>query len=99
MKKIFLPVTTLLFLCAFSCGPKESPLSKEAKEKGVVSAQVFLNVDTADEMALQKSLLDAKVVESHYRLIKDTLAANDFEEAFLSYVKAHNAQLASRLHQ
>ena len=99
MKKRFGKIAVLLLLALVaSCGGKEtSPLSQQAKQRAVKAAKNVEAIESTDTFAIQEALVEAAALRSQYLLKDDSIAAGDFDEAFMNHLRKHRPDLAKAL--
>ena len=99
MKKKFGKITALILLgvVAGCGGDATSPLSQQAKQRAVKAAKEVVAIDATDTFAVQQALVEAAALRSQYLLKDDSIAARDFDNAFMEYLGRHNPQLAKSL--
>lgn len=99
MEKIFGKMAVLVLLALLTCcgGNDTSPLSQQARKRGVNAAKELAAIEATDTFAIQKALVEAASLRSQYLLKDDSIAAKDFDAAFLEYLQRHKPQLAKTL--
>lgn len=73
------------------CGKSAS--EKEAEACAAKAAAAVIATDHADTLALQQSILDAKVQQSQYAVKGDSAAVKAFDKTFEAYLKEHDNAL------
>ncbi len=91
--QILLAATAVLALAA--C--RHSPHADEARQRASEAAAKVVGTNPTDTLAMQRSILDAKAVQSEYALMGDSVAVEIFDEEFQKYVAEHNARLAGQM--
>ncbi len=76
---------------------RHSPHADEARQRAGEAAAKVVGTDPADTLAMERSILDAKAVQSEYALMGDSVAVEIFDEEFKKYVTEHNARLAGQM--
>ena len=96
-KKIYIGLMFLLALGA--CTEAGSEYEEEARERGIFWAKILIekNKNLKQGEMLETTVLDAKVVQSEYLLIGDTLAAKAFGESYKAYIEANDSILAKEM--
>ena len=98
MRKILHIFSAALFMgLAWSCGDKTSPNSAQARAQARQAAATVLAIERADTFAMQEALLEASAKRSEYEIMGDTIAAGDFNRAFLDTIAKVDPQLAKEL--
>lgn len=94
--KIYIPVVSLILFIISGCSRTSKSLDI-AREKGIKAASGLVHTDRYDQMALQNCILSAKAIQSEYLIAGDTVKANEFEKAYMEYIKTHDTKLAEEL--
>ena len=92
-----LAAVAMLALLAGCGGKATSPLSQQAKQRAVKAAKNVEAIDPTDTFAIQQALVEAAGLRSQYLLKDDSIAARDFDEAFLIHLQKNNPSLAKAL--
>lgn len=91
MRKYVVMTAAAALLTLAGCGKSAS--EKEAEACAAKAAAAVIATDHADTLALQQSILDAKVQQSQYAVKGDSAAVKAFDEAFEAYLKEHDNAL------
>jgi len=70
-----------------------SPMEAEARQAGTEAAQQLMQIDRTDTLSMQRSILDAKCVQSKYALARDSDAVRAFDDGFATTLKEGDASL------
>ena len=99
MKKKFGKIAALVLLGVIAgCGGKAtSPLSLQAKQRAVKAAKNVEAIEATDTFAIQQALVEAAGLRSQYLLKDDSIAAQDFDEAFMNHLRKNRPDLAKAL--
>lgn len=97
MRNLALAAMALLALSACHKQPATSPRSGEARQRAVEAAVNVAGLNTADTLAVQRALVQAASGRGTYELMGDTIAASDYDEAFLDTLSKLNPQLAQQI--
>ena len=77
-------------LAATACSqPQDTTRIDEARNRATAAADSVVAADSTGLMALQKSILAAKAVQSEYLLTGDTAAADTFDTTFRRQIATH----------
>lgn len=92
-----------LAIACVSCGnsqkPRVSPLDSEARQRGEEAAVWIIDTfhNEKSRLKLEGAILRVKAMQSEYILMGDTLAAEAFDESFVSYIRQNNDSIANLL--
>ena len=92
-----LAVVAMVALLAGCGGKATSPLSQQAKQRAVKAAKNVEAIESTDTFAIQEALVEAAALRSQYILKDDNIAAEDFDEAFMTHLQTHRPDLAKVL--
>ena len=85
-------------LAATACSqPQDTTRIDEARNRATAAADSVVAADSTRLMALQKSILAAKAVQSEYLLTGDTAAADTFDTTFRRQIAMRNERLAEEM--
>ena len=89
----------MFLLIMGSCAEVGSEYDEEARVRGIMWAKTLIekskNLKQGD--MLETTVLDAKVVQSEYLLMGDTLAAKAFGESYKAYIEVNDSILAKEM--
>ena len=94
MRKTFVTTRTLVLALVLAADyNKPSASEKEAAARAEQAAAAVIATNHADTLAMQQSILDAKVLQSQYAIKGDSAAVKAFDSAFEAYLKEHDSAL------
>lgn len=94
MRKTVVTTITLVAALVLAAGcNKPSASEKEAAARAEQAAAAVIATNHADTLAMQQSILDAKVLQSQYAIMGDSAAVKAFDNAFETYLKRHDSAL------
>ena len=91
-KTVVTTIALVALLLAAGCN-KPSASEKEAAARAEQAAAAVIATNHADTLAMQQSILDAKVLQSQYAIKGDSGEVKAFDNAFEAYLKEHDSAL------
>ena len=91
-KTVVTTIALVALLLATGCN-KPSASEKEAAARAEQAAAAVIATNHADTLAMQQSILDAKVLQSQYAIKGESGAVKAFDNAFEAYLKEHDSAL------
>lgn len=93
MRKTVVTTITLVAALVLAAGCNKPSASTRAAARAEQAAAAVIATNHADTLAMQQSILDAKVLQSQYAIKGDSAAVKAFDSAFEAYLKEHDSAL------